>query len=73
MIRGAITDRYIVLTSRLEELEIQVAQLAADKASLENENRLLKAIVLGAGNTQRQETFQAAITAAGDKRKRDSM
>lgn len=34
-------------TDQTEELEGQVAQLVAEKASLENENKLLKAIVLG--------------------------
>jgi len=38
--------------------------LSADKSSLENENKLLKAIVLGAGS-------QAAIAAVGAKRKRE--
>ena len=54
-----------------EELEGQVARLTADKASLENENKLLKAIVLGSGTTQGQETLQAAIAAVGAKRKRE--
>lgn len=55
----------------VEELEAQVAQLSADKASLANENKLLKAIVLGGGVSQGQETFQAAVEAAGAKRKRE--
>ena len=36
-----------MLIPRAEDLEAQVAQLTNDKQSLENENRLLKAIVLG--------------------------
>lgn len=54
-----------------------MAQLLADKSSLENENKLLKAIVLGSGQG---EGLQGALAAAaagaggvavGDKRKRD--
>lgn len=51
-----------------EELEAQVAKLAAEKASLENENRLLKAIVLN-GSGGQAETLQGALNAFG-KRKR---
>ena len=54
-------------------LEAQVSQLIADKASLESENRLLKAIVLGAGaGGQSQDAFHATIAAVvGGKRKRE--
>ncbi|KAI9636298.1 regulatory protein cys-3 [Dioszegia hungarica] len=53
-----------------EELEAQVAQLVADKSSLENENKLLKAIVLGSGQAG-AEQLQGAMAAFGAKRKRD--
>lgn len=51
-----------------EELEAQVAKLAAEKASLENENRLLKAIVLN-GSGGQADALQGALNAFG-KRKR---
>lgn len=51
-----------------EDLEAQVAQLAADKASLENENRLLKAIVLN-GSEGQADALQSALSTFG-KRKR---
>jgi len=54
-----------------EELETQVAQLTADKASLENQNKLLKEIVLGGGTLQGQENLQAVMAAIGAKRKRE--
>jgi len=44
-----------------------VAQLTADKASLENENRLLKAIVLGGSGGQSTEAMAQLV----GKRKRD--
>jgi hypothetical protein len=53
-----------------EELEAQVAQLAADKASLENENRLLKAIVLG-GNGNGSLPSTESIAQLAGKRKRE--
>lgn len=68
-----------------EELEAQVASLTAENSSLQNENRLLKAIVLngsnpgaaalagviGAGHdTQGQDALQAALATLG-KRKQD--
>ena len=58
---------------KIEVLEAQVSQLIADKASLESENRLLKAIVLGAGaGGQSQDGLHAAIAAVvGGKRKRE--
>ena len=54
-----------------EELEAQVAQLSADKASLQNENKLLKTIVLGGGLSRGQESLKDTIQAIGAKRKRD--
>jgi hypothetical protein len=56
------------LTILSEELEAQVAKLAAEKASLENENRLLKAIVLN-GSGGQADALQGALNAFG-KRKR---
>ena len=55
-----------------EELEAQVAQLSADKASLENENRLLKAIVLGGSGGQSGASNEALAQLAG-KRKREQV
>ena len=49
-----------------EELEAQVAKLAAEKASLENENRLLKAIVLN-GSGGQAEALQGALNAFGKR------
>jgi hypothetical protein len=53
-----------------EELENQVAKLLSEKTSLENENRLLKAIVLN-GTGGQADTLQGALTAFG-KRKREA-
>jgi hypothetical protein len=53
-----------------EELENQVAKLLSEKTSLENENRLLKAIVLN-GTGGQTDTLQGALTAFG-KRKREA-
>lgn len=55
-----------------EALEVQVAQLTAEKASLENENKLLKAIVLGGqGVSGGAEAVSSALAQLGDKRLRD--
>ena len=53
-----------------EDLENQVSKLQSEKASLENENRLLKAIVLN-GTGGQADALQGALTAFG-KRKRDA-
>jgi hypothetical protein len=54
-----------------EELESQVAQLTAEKASLENENRLLKAIVLGGNGSQPGSSSGDALAQLLSKRKRE--
>ena len=56
--------------TKLEDLENQVSKLQSEKASLENENRLLKAIVLN-GTGGQADALQGALTAFG-KRKRDA-
>ena len=61
-----------VLILFAEELEAQVAQLSADKASLENENRLLKAIVLGGSGGQGGASGEALAQLVG-KRKREQV
>jgi hypothetical protein len=53
-----------------EELEAQVSKLQSEKASLENENRLLKAIVLN-GTGGQADALQGALSAFG-KRKREA-
>ena len=53
----------------VEDLEGQVAQLSAEKASLENENKLLKAIVLGGNGGQ--STSNVDLAQLVGKRKRD--
>jgi hypothetical protein len=53
-----------------EDLESQVAKLISEKTSLENENRLLKAIVLN-GTGGQADALQGALTAFG-KRKREA-
>jgi len=58
------------LTTLPEELESQVSKLQSEKASLENENRLLKAIVLN-GTGGQADALQGALTAFG-KRKREA-
>lgn len=83
--RAKKKEREQALERRAKELEAQVASLTAENSSLQNENRLLKAIVLngsnpgaaalagviGAGHdTQGQDALQAALAALG-KRKRD--
>ena len=61
---------------RTEELEVQLAQLTADNASLSNENKLLKAIVLGSGQGEQFKDALAHASAVlsgqeiGAKRKR---
>lgn len=70
--RAKKKEREQALEGRAKQLEAQVAQLIAEKASLENENKLLKAIVLGgqapAGSS---EAVSSAIAQLGDKRRRD--
>ncbi|KAL0243608.1 hypothetical protein I308_105575 [Cryptococcus tetragattii IND107] len=83
--RAKKKEREQALERRAKELEAQVASLTAENSSLQNENRLLKAIVLngsnpgaaalagviGAGHdTQGQDALQAALASLG-KRKRD--
>lgn len=81
--RAKKKEREQALERRAKELEAQVASLAAENSSLENENRLLKAIVLnsgsaaglpnGSGNVSANESLQAAMAAFGGaaKRKRE--
>ncbi|ADV24459.1 regulatory protein Cys-3 [Cryptococcus gattii E566] len=83
--RAKKKEREQALERRAKELEAQVASLTAENSSLQNENRLLKAIVLNGSNpgaaalagvigtghdTQGQDALQAALAALG-KRKRD--
>ncbi|KAK8847510.1 hypothetical protein IAR55_005368 [Kwoniella newhampshirensis] len=58
--RAKKKEREQALERRAKELEAQVAALAAENTSLENENRLLKAIVLNGGGPA-----SAAVAAAG--------
>lgn len=67
--RAKKKEREQAVERRAKDLEAQVAQLTADKASLENENRLLKAIVLN-GTGGQAEALQDALVAFG-KRKRE--
>ncbi|ORX33985.1 hypothetical protein BD324DRAFT_653681 [Kockovaella imperatae] len=66
--RAKKKEREQALEVRAKELEGQVAQLTNDKLSLENENRLLKAIVLGSrgGGEGAQEALEQFL----GKRKR---
>jgi hypothetical protein len=50
-----------------EELEAQVSKLQSEKASLENENRLLKAIVLN-GTGGQADALQGALSAFGKRK-----
>ena len=68
--RAKKKEREQNLERRAKELEAQVAQLQADKSSLENENKLLKAIVL-AGNGGQPAQPDAIAQLVGGKRKRD--
>ncbi|TYJ56058.1 hypothetical protein B9479_003301 [Cryptococcus floricola] len=83
--RAKKKEREQALERRAKELENQVSALAAENTSLENENRLLKAIVLNGSNpaaaalatagtgsqdVSANESLQAALAALG-KRKRD--
>lgn len=67
--RAKKKEREQNLEKRAKELENQVAQLTAEKSSLENENRLLKAIVLG-GGAQSGSSTEALAQLMG-KRKRE--
>lgn len=62
--RAKKREREQALEQRAKDLEAQVAKLAAEKESLENENRLLKAIVLVQQPNVKEES-------SGSKRKRD--
>lgn len=66
--RAKKKEREQNLERRAKELENQVAQLSAEKASLENENKLLKAIVLGGNGGQSSGVDLASLVG---KRKRD--
>ncbi|WVQ75868.1 hypothetical protein IAR50_005502 [Cryptococcus sp. DSM 104548] len=82
--RAKKKEREQALERRAKELENQVSALAAENTSLENENRLLKAIVLNGSNpaaaalatagtasdVSASESLQAALAALG-KRKRE--
>lgn len=66
--RAKKKERESALEIRAKELEVQVAQLAADNASLSNENKLLKAIVLGSGQGDQLQDALAnasAVLSAG--------
>jgi len=73
--RAKKKEKEQALERHAKELETTLAQLNAENASLKNENKLLKAIVLGAGSKEGQEGLQAAVAAFGAgaaaKRKRD--
>lgn len=69
--RAKKKEREQNLEKRAKELEGQVAQLTAEKASLENENRLLKAIVLGGNGQSAGASSTEALTQLMGKRKRD--
>lgn len=70
--RAKKKEREQALEQRAKELEAQVSQLVAEKASLENENKLLKAIVLGGqASGSADETMAGALAQLGAKRKRE--
>ncbi|WWD21601.1 hypothetical protein CI109_106087 [Kwoniella shandongensis] len=63
--RAKKKEREQALERRAKELEAQVAALAAENSSLENENRLLKAIVLNGGSGDASAAAAAVAAAAG--------
>jgi hypothetical protein len=70
--RAKKKEREQALEQRAKELEAQVSQLVAEKSSLENENKLLKAIVLGGqASGSADETMAGALAQLGAKRKRE--
>jgi len=75
--RAKKKEKEQALERHAKDLEAVLAQLNAENASLKNENKLLKAIVLGAGNREGADGLQAALAAFGaersqaGKRKRD--
>ncbi|WVF69657.1 hypothetical protein IAT40_004436 [Kwoniella sp. CBS 6097] len=84
--RAKKKEREQALERRAKDLEAQLAALQAENSSLENENRLLKAIVLNgapgaapttagalaaAGSQAQPPSLQAALASLSQKRKRD--
>ncbi|OCF45719.1 hypothetical protein I317_00206 [Kwoniella heveanensis CBS 569] len=84
--RAKKKEREQALERRAKDLEAQLAALQAENSSLENENRLLKAIVLNgapgttpttagalaaAGSQAQPPSLQAALASLNQKRKRD--
>ncbi|WVQ98183.1 hypothetical protein IAU59_005305 [Kwoniella sp. CBS 9459] len=84
--RAKKKEREQALERRAKDLEGQLAALQAENSSLENENRLLKAIVLNgapgsgpvtagalaaAGSQAQPPSLQAALASLSHKRKRD--
>ncbi|WVQ81798.1 hypothetical protein IAT38_003923 [Cryptococcus sp. DSM 104549] len=64
--RAKKKEREQALEHRAKELEAQVAALAAENTSLENENRLLKAIVLNGSGASATAAVAAAASAGHD-------